>query len=65
MKQSYPEIRSILNKTRRQSLMLPLIDDCLLPKEKAVINQQGKGFGSFWRCLINKVFCIVSKIGDI
>jgi hypothetical protein len=32
--------------------MLPLIYDCLLPEEKAVINQQGKGFGSFWRCLL-------------
>lgn len=32
--------------------MLPLIDDCLLPEEMAVINQQGKGFGSFWRCLL-------------
>ena len=31
--------------------MLPLIYDCLLREEKAVINQQGKGFGSFWRCL--------------
>ncbi len=27
--------------------MLPLIYDCLLPEDKAVINQQGKGFGSF------------------
>lgn len=33
--------------------MLPLIYDYLLPEEKAVINQQGKGFGSFWRCLLN------------
>jgi putative transposase len=33
-------------------MMLPLIYDCLLPEEKAVINQQGKGFGSFWRCLL-------------
>jgi hypothetical protein len=32
--------------------MLPLIYDCLLPEEKAVINQQGKGFGSFWRSLL-------------
>ena len=33
-------------------MMLPLIYDCLLPGEKAAINQQGKGFGSFWRCLL-------------
>jgi hypothetical protein len=52
MKQSYPKIRFLLNKTL-SSLILPLIYNCLLLEEKAVISQQGKGFGSFWRCLMD------------
>jgi hypothetical protein len=42
--------------------MLPLIYGCLLPEEKAVINQQGKGFGSFWRCLMDgQAFTVFSE----
>jgi hypothetical protein len=46
------KISQFLSKSS-QSLILTLVFDCLPPKGQAVKNQTGKGFGNYWRGLLD------------